>query len=73
MHIITEKIIISSEDGDSDYPSTLDVRIDCTQPNCPVSFYSSMTGKPIFSMAADEIPAFCAALRTMDLSWPPPP
>ena len=68
MTTITEKIIISSEDGDREYPSTLDVRMDGTQINCPVTFYSSRTGKPVFSMASDEIPAFCKALSAMDCS-----
>jgi hypothetical protein len=66
MHIITEKIIISSENGDRNYPSTLDLRMDATQMDCPVTFYHDE--KPVFSMASDEIPSFCAALRTMDLS-----
>jgi hypothetical protein len=66
MTTITEKIIVHSNDGDSDYPCTLDIRMDATQMDCPVTFYQEE--KPVFSMAAAEIPAFCAALSAMDCS-----
>jgi hypothetical protein len=66
MHIITEKITISSEDGDRNYPCTLELRMDGTQMDCPITFYQD--GKPVFSLAAAEIPAFCDALRTLDCS-----
>lgn len=66
MTLITEKITVHSDDGDSNYPCTLDLRMDGTQMDCPVTFYQE--GKPVFSMGAAEIPAFCDALRAMDCS-----
>jgi hypothetical protein len=66
MHVLTETITICSEDGDSDYPSSIQIKLDCTRPNCPVTFWRD--GVAVFSMAADEIPAFCDALSTVDCS-----
>ncbi len=66
MFIITKKITVHSDDGDRDYPGTLDICMDATQMDCPVTFYSDE--KPVFSLAAAEIPAFCDALRAMDCS-----
>jgi hypothetical protein len=64
MTTITEKITVCSEDGDNDYPCTLEIRMDGSKPTCPVTFY--MEDKPVFSMASDEIPAFCEALKRME-------
>jgi len=55
---------IQSEDGDSKYPSSITLKMDGSQMSCPVTFWAK--GKPIFSLAADEIPAFCKALSAMD-------
>ena len=66
MTTITETITICSEDGDRDYPSSIQIKLDGTQPNCPVTFWKDEVA--VFSMAADEIPAFCSALSAMDCS-----
>ena len=66
MTTITEKITVCSEDGDREYPSTMEIRMDGSKPECPVTFWMDKT--PVFSMAADEIPAFCKALSALDCS-----
>jgi len=66
MTTITEKIIVHSEDGESEYPSTLDIRMDGSKPTCPVTFWMDET--PVFSMASDEVAFFCEALMRMDCS-----
>jgi len=55
---------IESEDGDSKYPSKITLKLDGSQMNCPVTFWAE--GKPVFSLASEEIPAFCKALSAMD-------
>ena len=55
---------INSEDGDSKYPSTIILKLDGSKRECPVTFW--VDDKPVFSLAADEIPAFCRALSAMD-------
>jgi hypothetical protein len=55
---------IESEDGDSKYPSKITLKMDGSEMSCPVTFWAK--GKPVFSLAADEIPAFCRALSAMD-------
>ena len=55
---------IESEDGDSKYPSKITMKLDCSEMSCPVTFW--VKGKPVFSLASDEIPAFCRALSAMD-------
>jgi hypothetical protein len=66
MTTITEIMTICSEEGDSDYPSSLQIKLDGTQPNCPVTFWAD--GVAVFSMASDEIPGFCKALSALDCS-----
>lgn len=66
MTTITEKITVYSEEGDKDYPSALEISLDGSQPSCPVTFWRDKT--PVFSMAAEEIPAFCKALSMLDCS-----
>jgi len=66
MTTITEKITVCSEDGDACYPSVLDLRMDGSKPDCPVTFWAN--GKAVFSMSSDEIPAFCKALSSLDCS-----
>lgn len=66
MTTITEQITICSEEGDGKYPSTLEIRMDGSQPDCPVTFW--VDEKPVFSLASHEIPAFCKALSAMDYS-----
>jgi len=55
---------IESEDGDSKYPSLITLKMDGSQMSCPVTFWAK--GKPVFSLASEEIPAFCRALSAMD-------
>ena len=55
---------INSEDGDSKYPSTIILKLDGSKRECPVTFW--VDDKPVFSLAADEIQAFCRALSAMD-------
>ena len=55
---------IQSEDGDSKYPSSITLKMDGSQMSCPVTFWAK--GKPVFSLASEEIPAFCRALSAMD-------
>jgi len=62
-HIITSTEI-ESEEGDSKYPSKITLKLDGSEMSCPVTFW--VKGKPVFSLAADEIPAFCKALSAMD-------
>jgi len=62
-HIITSTEI-ESEDGDSKYPSLITLKMDGSQMSCPVTFWAK--GKPVFSLASEEIPAFCRALSAMD-------
>jgi hypothetical protein len=64
MTSIISQTEIQSEDGDSKYPSLITLKMDGSQMSCPVTFWAK--GKPIFSLAADEIPAFCKALSAMD-------
>ena len=66
MTTITEKITVCSEDGDPEYPGTLEIRMDDSQPDCPVTFWADE--KPVFSLASHEILAFCKALSVMDCS-----
>lgn len=65
MTTILEKITVYSEDGDRAYPNSLGIQMDGSQPNCPVTFYDG-DGKPVFSMAADEISGFIKELVKMD-------
>ena len=62
-HIITSTEI-ESEDGDSKYPSLITLKMDGSQMSCPVTFW--VDDKPVFSLASEEIPAFCKALSAMD-------
>ena len=55
---------IQSEDGDSKYPSLITLKMDGSEMSCPVTFW--VKGKPVFSLASEEIPAFCKALSAMD-------
>ena len=64
MNAIITKTEINSEDGDSQYPSSITLKMDGSKRECPVTFW--VDDKPVFSLAADEIPAFCRALSAMD-------
>jgi len=64
MTSITTSITIYSEDGDSKYPAAITLKMDGSQMSCPVTFWAD--GKPVFSLASEEIPAFCRALSAMD-------
>lgn len=65
MTTIIKKITVYSEDGDMAYPNSLEIQMDGTQPNCRVTFCDG-DGKPVFSMAAEEIRAFITQLAKMD-------
>jgi hypothetical protein len=43
MTTITEGIIVYSEDGDSEYPHQLEIRMDGLKPTCPVTFWMDDT------------------------------
>ena len=64
MTSIISQTEIQSEDGDSKYPSLITLKMDGSQMSCPVTFWAE--GKPVFSLASEEIPAFCRALSAMD-------
>lgn len=64
MTTILEKITIYSENGDRDYPATLEISMNGKKPDCPVTFW--WDGKPVFSLGADEIHQFCEELEKMD-------
>jgi len=64
MTSIISQTEIQSEDGDSKYPSLITLKMDGSQMSCPVTFWAK--GKPVFSLASEEIPAFCRALSAMD-------
>ena len=66
MTIINERLTIHSEDGDRNYPASLKITVDGTQPACPVTFWQD--DKAVFSMANDELPAFIKALSSLDCS-----
>jgi hypothetical protein len=64
--IITEKLTIYSEDGDTKHPASLMLTMDGSQQDCRVTFWQN--GKAVFSMGNDEIPAFIKALSLLDCS-----
>jgi hypothetical protein len=66
MTTITYKVTIYSEDGDENHPASLELTLDGTQRDCPVTFWKD--GKAVFSMGNDEIPAFIKALSLLDCS-----
>lgn len=66
MTATTHKITLCSDEGDSKYPGVIDIVLDPTQMDCPVTFWAN--GVPVFSLGAAEIPAFCEALSSMDCS-----
>lgn len=66
MTTITERLTIHSEDGDRNYPASLEITMDGTQQDCPVTFWQD--DKAVFSMGNDEIPAFIKALSSVDCS-----
>ncbi len=66
MTIITDRLTIHSEDGDRNYPSSLEITMDDTQQTCPVTFWQE--DKAVFSMGNDEISAFIKALSSFDCS-----
>lgn len=66
MNIITHKVTLHSDLGDEKYPATLDLRMDETKPDCPVTIWQD--DKAIFSMGNDEIHDFIKALAYLDCS-----
>jgi hypothetical protein len=66
MTIITHKVTLQSELGDAKHPATLELRMDETKPDCPVTFWQN--DKAVFSMGNDEIHDFIKALSYLDCS-----
>ena len=66
MTTITDKITLYSEDGARDHPASLEITMDGSQQDCPVTFWQN--GVSVFSMGNDEIPAFIKALTLFDCS-----
>jgi len=64
MTSITTNITIYSYDGDSKYPASITLKMDETKPECPITFWAN--DEPVFSFGAEEIPAFCKILNSMD-------
>jgi hypothetical protein len=62
---IHDKITVYSEDGDTDYPAQIQITLDGTKPDCPVTFWAEE--KAFFSMGNDEIERFCEMLKEMKL------
>jgi hypothetical protein len=56
---------VLSEYGDRHLSSTLEIQMDGSQQECPVTFYANDV--PVFSMGNDEIEAFCEALKKFQL------
>jgi hypothetical protein len=63
MTIITERLTVYSEDGDKNYPNTLDITMDGTQQTCPVTFW--MDDKAVFSLGNDEVSELIKALSSL--------
>jgi len=66
MNTITHKVTVYSEDGNQSHPASLELVLDDTQQDCPVSFWQDE--KAVFSMGNDEIPAFIKALSLLNCS-----
>jgi hypothetical protein len=66
MTTITHQIKIYSEEGDRDHPSELEVRMDGSKPECPLTFW--VDGKAVFSMGSCEVHEFCKELSRLDCS-----
>ena len=64
MTTIIEKITVYSEFGDREHPSKIQLSMDGSQPECPVTFWHD--GKAFFSMGADEIGEFIEQLQKLD-------
>ena len=66
IHFMTasiEQVKIYSESGDGKYPNDLVAKMDGSQPDCPITFYSG--GVPVFSLGADEVAEFCEELSKL--------
>ena len=66
MTSITTSTTIYSEDGNSKYPSAITLKMDDSKPSVPITFWAN--NKPVFSLGAEEIEAFCKILSSMDCS-----
>ena len=62
----TSKITIHSELGRQDQPSIIELSMDGSKPDCPITFW--YYGNPFFSMGAEEISDFVDALQSLDPS-----
>ncbi len=65
MNKTTDKITIYSEDGDPEYSAQMEISLDGTKPDCPVTFW--MGGNAFFSMGNHEVARFCELLKEMEL------
>ena len=60
------EISVFSELGDPSKPSIMEISMDGSKPDCPITFCHG--GKPFFSMGAEEIGDFVDALQSLDPS-----
>ena len=60
------KIMLHSEHGDRDHPGLIEMTMDGSKPDCPITLWRD--GKAIFSMGCDEIHEFTAALESLNPS-----
>lgn len=58
-------VTVYAEDGKEGVNNQLQIRMDGSDPDCPVTFYAD--GKAVFSMAEAEIDAFCENLKLLSL------
>jgi hypothetical protein len=63
MKVIIEKITIYSDNGDKLYPCEIEIKMDGSKPDCPITLMKDK--KPLFSMGSDEVDEFCKALKAM--------
>lgn len=60
------KITIHSELGCANHPTMIEISMDGSQPDCPITFWHD--GEPFFSMGSEEISDFIEALQSLDPS-----
>lgn len=60
------KITVYSELGDPSKPSFVEISMDGSKPDCPITFRHD--GNDFFSMGAEEISDFVEALQSLDPS-----
>jgi hypothetical protein len=66
METIIETISVMSEYSTDAAPTELEIRLNGSEPDCPVIFYSD--GIPVFAMQNDEIEEFIDALKKLQIN-----